>query len=193
MPPYDIQIPGIDRALLERIAPPREGERALRQRVILDAIAGPATAILAEYQINTFLRVAHCLAQLAHESDGFSTTEEYASGEAYEGRIDLGNTQPGDGVRYKGRGLIQLTGRKNYREIGARLGLDLENSPLLAEEPVTSLRIACEYWESRDINAAADADDLIAVTKLINGGTNGLEDRRRYLGIAKAELAKQMS
>lgn len=126
---------------------------------------------------------------MAHECAGFRTTEEFASGAAYEGRKDLGNIKKGDGKRYKGRGLIQLTGRANYREIGKKLNLSLEDNPELAAEPVTSLRIACEYWKSRNINAAADRDDLIKATKLVNGGLNGLKDRRKYLQKAKTSLA----
>src|SRR5690606_28454782 len=104
------------------------------------------------YQINTKLRIAHFMGQVAHECAGFRTTEEFASGAAYEGRADLGNNQTGDGVRYKGRGLIQLTGRANYRRIGGLLGLPLEAEPQLAAEPATSLKIACEYWKIRNIN-----------------------------------------
>lgn len=179
----------IDRSLLDRIAPTVSGKKLAKQQQILDAIAGPITGIFAEYEITTPLRIAHCLAQLAHESDGYCTTEEYASGAAYEGRADLGNTEPGDGKRFKGRGLIQLTGRANYRTYGARVGVDLEADPLAAAEPVMSLRIACEYWKDKALNDHADRDDLLTITRRINGGLNGLDDRRRYLRIAKDELA----
>ena len=118
------------------------------------------------------------------------TCEEFASGKAYEGRKDLGNTEPGDGPRYKGRGLLQLTGRANYRKLGAILGVDLENRPELAAEPVLSLRIACEYWKSRRINDPCDSDDLREVTRRVNGGYNGLEDRQANLAKAKAALAR---
>jgi putative chitinase len=110
--------------------------------------------------------------------------EEYASGAAYEGRAALGNTQPGDGPRYKGRGIIQLTGRLNYRVYGAALGLDLENNPQLAAVPENAVRIACEYWRRNNLNQLADADNLEAITRRINGGVNGLADRRIKLGIA---------
>jgi putative chitinase len=125
------------------------------------------------------------MAQCAHECDNFRTMEEYASGAAYEGRTSLGNTQPGDGVRYKGRGIIQLTGRSNYRIYGTALGLDLENNPQLASVPENAVRIACEYWKRKDLNTLADADNLEAITRRINGGVNGLADRRLKLGIAK--------
>ena len=83
----------------------------------------------------------------AGEFDGFCTTVEYASGDAYNGRTDLGNTQPGDGPRFKGRGLIQLTGRSNYQQYGELLKLDLVQDPELAADPVISLRIACTFWQ----------------------------------------------
>ena len=179
----------LDENFILRVAPRFSGAVAARQRAIVAAIAPAFGETLARYEIATLLRIAHFMAQVTHECAGFRTTEEFASGQAYEGRKDLGNLRRGDGRRYKGRGLIQLTGRANYRRIGARLGLDLEGDPALAAEPVTSLKIACEYWTSRDINAAADRDDLPRVTRLVNGGLNGLEDRRRYLLRAKAALA----
>ena len=151
---------------------------------IIDAVA-TGEAVLEAYAITTPSRLCHFLAQIAHESDGFRTTEEYASGSAYEGRRDLGNTRTGDGNRYKGRGLIQLTGRANYRAYGTRLGLDLEASPARAAEPELSLRIACEYWKAKGLNALADRDDITAITRKINGGTNGLADRKKYLAKAR--------
>lgn len=138
--------------------------------------------------ITTRLRLCHFLAQAAHESDRFRTLEEYrgpAYFARYDGRRDLGNTQAGDGARYHGRGLFQLTGRANYRRYGALIGLDLEGSPERAKEPAVSLAIAFAYWRDRGCNAAADADDLVAVTKLINGGRNGLAQRRQLLALAK--------
>jgi putative chitinase len=143
---------------------------------------------LADYGVNTLLRVSHFLAQCAHESDSFRTLEEYASGAAYEGRKDLGNTEPGDGRRYKGRGIIQLTGRANYREYGNALGIDLENNPERALEPEVSVLTALEYWKKKKLNALADKDDVLTITKRINGGTNGLDDRKKYLARAKKFL-----
>ena len=133
----------------------------------------------------TPLRAAHLVAQLAHESDRFRALEEYASGAAYEGRKDLGNTQKGDGKRYKGRGVIQLTGRANYRRAGEYLGLDLERQPDLAALPAVAYQTAAFYWLDRGINAKADRDDVKGVTKLINGKTNGLRDRKALLSAAK--------
>ena len=177
---------------LRAMAPRLPGHRRLRQGEIVDAAGQVLAATLADHGIETPLRIAHFLAQIAHESAGFQTTEEFASGDAYEGRADLGNTQPGDGQRYKGRGLIQLTGRANYRRIGDRIGQDLEGYPELAETPALALAIACEYWSDRGINDHADRDDVIAVTWSVNGGLNGLEDRMNYLVRAKAELARTL-
>lgn len=126
-------------------------------------------------------RLPMFLAQLAHESAGFRTLVEYATGEAYEGRADLGNTNPGDGVRYKGRGVIQLTGRANYRRYGALLSLRLEDKPGRAARPEEAFKIAAMYWLDRGINTPTDLADIEAVTRKINGGLNGLQDRKaRY-------------
>jgi putative chitinase len=180
----------VDRDILLAIAPRVSGNKAVSQAAIITSIGDTLGNVLDSYAINTRFRIVHFLAQLAHESDGFCTTQEYASGAAYEGRRDLGNTQPGDGRRFKGRGLIQLTGRANYHTLGGKLGVDLEANPEMAAEPKMSLRIACEYWKSRKINPPADNDDLITVTKLVNGGLNGLDQRRDYLVKAKAALAR---
>lgn len=134
-------------------------------------------------------RQAAFLAQLAHESGGLVYMEEIASGAAYEGRSDLGNTQPGDGVRYKGRGPIQLTGRANYRAAGKALGVDLEGNPELAAQPHVAFRIATWYWQSRGLNQLADAGNFTAITQRINGGYNGLADRQQYWARAKSVLA----
>jgi putative chitinase len=135
--------------------------------------------------LDTPLRLAHFMAQLAHESGGFRHMEEIASGQAYEGRSDLGNDQPGDGKRYKGRGPIQLTGRLNYRNSGRALGFDFENHPELVAIPSVGLLVACSYWVGRRLNALADSDDVEGITKRINGGLNGLAERKAYLAKAK--------
>lgn len=147
---------------------------------------------LAKYNINTYLRVCHFLAQAAHESAGFRTLEEYASGSAYEGRKDLGNVNPGDGKRYKGRGIFQLTGRSNYKTYGQKLGYDLEGKPELASDPLVSIKTACEYWNSKDLSKYADQDDVMTITKRINGGYNGIDDRKQYLLKAKAIIPKDL-
>ncbi len=137
------------------------------------------------YKINTPLRKAHFLAQVGHESDGFNTNEEYASGSAYEWRTDLGNVQVGDGVRFKGRGLIQVTGRANYGECGRALGVDLIRSPQRLGDYDLACLSAGWYWDTRRLNAYADRDDVLQITRIINGGTNGLADRQDYLARAK--------
>lgn len=143
---------------------------------------------LEKYEINTDLRLAHFLAQIAHESDHFRTTEEYASGRVYEGRRDLGNVRRGDGARYKGRGVIQLTGRANYRTYGEILGIDLEGHPELAATAEVSVLTALEYWKQRSLNHWADADNVKQITRKINGGYNGLQSRIDMLARAKAAI-----
>lgn len=152
---------------------------------ILTALVDPLNEHLPKYGLDNKTRVKHFLAQAAHETAGFKTLEEYASGVAYEGRKDLGNTQKGDGKRYKGRGIFQLTGRANYKTFGKKLGKDLENNPVLAGDAETSVLIALEYWNNRKLTPLADKEDVTAITKKINGGLNGFEDRKKYL--AKAE------
>lgn len=180
----------VDAQTLREVAPRFSGTLAARQDAIITAVGEVLAATLESYRIDSRLRIAHFLGQTCHESAGFRTTEEFASGERYEGRADLGNTQRGDGPRYKGRGLLQLTGRANYRELGRILQLDLENDPERAAEPVLSLTIACEYWKKRNINAACDRDDIIEVTRLVNGGLNGLDDRRDRTAKAKSAIAR---
>jgi putative chitinase len=138
-----------------------------------------------KYDIYTPLRIYHFIAQAAHECAHFKTLEEYASGKAYEGREDLGNINPGDGVRYKGRGIFQLTGRDNYRRFG---GILLERNPDLAANPRISVIIAMEYWRNKDLNRFADLDDIKGITYRINGGFNGIDDRIRLYNKIKEIL-----
>lgn len=148
--------------------------------------------LMVEGGIVTPLQACHFLAQLAHESAHFRTTREFASGAAYEGRADLGNVHPGDGRRYRGRGLIQTTGRANYREARDDIrrivagAPDFEANPEQLEAFPWALLSAVSYWRRRNINRHADRDDVRAVTRAVNGGFNGLEDRERYLRRAKA-------
>ena len=157
-----------------------------------------------KYDISTSIRQLCFLAQVGHESGSLFFTEELASGAAYEGRKSLGNIKPGDGVRFKGRGLIQITGRTNYQAVGNDLGADLINNPTLlggknvnvctAEQLKNAALSAGWFWNSRKLNAIADViditkpidtgtnlDNFILITKKINGGINGLHDRlNRY-------------
>ncbi|MBD2311952.1 DUF4231 domain-containing protein [Desertifilum sp. FACHB-1129] len=143
---------------------------------------------LTRYEINTPLRIAHFISQVTHECDCFHAMEEYASGEDYEGWTELGNTQPGDGKRFKGRGLIQLTGRHNYELFSQTMGIDFTAKPELVAQAPYAVLAAGWYWDDRDINQLADRDDIRAVTKAINGGYNGLDDREKYLRAAKRVL-----
>lgn len=143
-----------------------------------------------EFEITSYLRETAFLAQLAHESAELRFMEEIASGAAYEGRQDLGNTQPGDGKRYKGRGPIQLTGRANYTKYGQLLGLDLINNPTVAATKEVGFRIAGEFWKLNGLNELADQQNFKLITKRINGGYNGLDDRTMYYERAKKVMSK---
>lgn len=163
---------------LRKIAP--KGRADLLQTL---AVEGPPLFLL--YEINTKARLTHFLAQIAHESGGFKYVREIwgptPAQTKYEGRTDLGNTAKGDGKRFMGRGYIQLTGRANYRLYGQKLGLALENTPSLAENPKVALQLALEYWKTKGLNQYADRNDIETITKKINGGYNGLADRKAYL------------
>lgn len=142
------------------------------------------------YGINNRMRACHFLAQIAHESGELRYTRELASGAEYDtGRKAqmLGNTpqKDGDGQRYKGRGLIQITGRSNYKQISKATGVDFEDHPEWLELPQWATMSACWWWDNRGLNRLADRDELTNITKRINGGTNGLQDRLKYLGRAK--------
>jgi putative chitinase len=149
----------------------------------------PLNKTMKKYEINTRLRQAHFLAQLAHESGSLRYAEEIASGEAYEGRADLGNTRPGDGKKFKGRGLIQLTGRANYTDYGNHINVDLTRNPeKVSENSDLAVDVAGWFWMKNKLNALADLDDIKQITFKINGGYNGLEDRKNHLKKAKAVL-----
>lgn len=163
--------------------------RAGEQDVI--ELAQRICRIMANRNIDSPLRQAHFLAQIGHESGELRFKAEIASGDAYEGRLDLGNVQPGDGRRFKGRGLIQLTGRANYAEYAKAIGRETEilQAPELIEQDLElCVDVAGWFWSRKNLNTLADADDLTAITKRINGGLNGLEDRRRLLTRAKSLL-----
>lgn len=143
---------------------------------------------MAKYSINTNHRIAAFIAQVAHESGQFKYVREIAGGKAYEGRKDLGNVIQGDGVRFKGRGLIQVTGRANYRAISKDLRIDFEVTPELLETPRYATLSAGWYWNKKELNKFADLPDTWRsknkgyspfqyITYLINGGLNGYADR----------------
>lgn len=143
-----------------------------------------------EFAINNPARAQMWLAQVGHESGSLRYMQEIASGSAYEGRKDLGNTQPGDGRRFKGRGPIQLTGRANYAAAGKALNLDLVGNPQLAAQPRNAFRVSAWWWWQHGLNPISDARDVEGATRRINGGYNGLTDRqsryRRAQGLGDA-------
>ena len=143
-------------------------------------------------KIDNNLRQSYFLAQLAHESAGFHYIKELGGPSYFKKMYDisgnrpsvarrLGNIHAGDGARFPGRGWIQLTGRHNYTLYSQLLGLDLVGNPELAGNPEVAAKVACKYWVDHACNALSDSSDFVAVTKKINGGTNGLPDRRRWL------------
>lgn len=154
----------------------------------LEIFIEPLNAAMAEYEIKSPKQVAAFLAQIALESGECRFVEEIASGHDYEGKLDLGNTEPGDGVRYKGRGLIQLTGRANYQRCGKALGLDLLDNPKLLADPVHACRSAAWFWSSRGLNELADKDSFGAITRVINGGFSAIDSRLRYWLVARKAL-----
>ncbi|WP_192456562.1 glycoside hydrolase family 19 protein [Musicola keenii] len=167
--------------------------------------------------INTSLRFAHFIAQIAHESaelrarsenlnysakglravfGRYFTTDQMAEQYArkpeaianvvYANRLGNGATESGDGWAFRGRGLIQLTGRDNYRTCGEAIGQKLTDDPdLIGQKPEISVAVAIWFWNRNQLNVLADQDDLNAITRRINGGLNGLEDRKAYLEKAK--------
>jgi putative chitinase len=172
---------------LARLAP--KGDNA-----ILNGLAPYLTVTLAKFGITTPLRFSHFIAQAAHETAGFRTLVEYGTDGYFNKRYGpqtsvgkrLGNTQPGDGARFRGRGIFQCTGRFNYAKYGKAIDIDLVRQPERAADPAISILIACEYWKAKGLNALADADDVEGITRKINGGLNGLKDRKAYLDKAKA-------
>ncbi len=150
--------------------------------------AAALAAQMNQREISTPLRQVHFLAQVGHESGQLRYSREIAGGAEYEGREDLGNTQPGDGPRFKGRGLIQLTGRANYQRYGEAIGKNLltnDQWELVADDPNLAVDVACWYWQTHKLNQYADQDDITTITRKINGGLNGFEQRKALLARAK--------
>jgi len=180
-----------------------------RKTALMPALAEWMNQLCPQYQIDSPQEYAHFLAQACHETDHFKTLREYASGSAYEGRADLGNTQAGDGVRFRGRGIFQTTGRANYLQLGIKKGSrDLFiNKPELLEEPEMAVWSACEYWLTRNLNDAANHPDSDRLKKkykgavldlspvefisyTVNGGNRGLEDRKAFYAKALGILSE---
>lgn len=147
---------------------------------------------MAEFGIDTPARQAAFLAQTGHESGGFIYTREIwgptPAQQRYEGRLDLGNTQLGDGFTYRGRGLIQITGRANYGACSRALGVDFVATPALLEAPAAAANSAAWFWSEHGLNALADSGDFKTITRRINGGVNGWDDRVARWERAKAAL-----
>lgn len=165
----------------------------------LEDLLDPLLDAMDEWDINTPLRASAFIAQLAHESGSFVYFEELASGKAYDGRVDLGNTNPNairiakkhkstPGQWWKGHGPMQITGFDNHRECGIDLDLDLLHKPHLLCEPENGFRAAGWFWDRKNLNKLADKEDFLQITKRINGATNGLEDRKAYYARARKEL-----
>ena len=197
---------------LKKLAPKTNAQRIADVQSHLDEI-------LNKYQINTKLRIAHFLAQVMHESGDFAHMAENLNYSAdglmktfpkyfnadnaasharnpqmianrvYSNRMGNSDVASNDGWSYRGRGFIQLTGKENYTKFAKAIGKSLEETVKYLETAPGALESAAWYWNSRNINAKADADDITAVTKLVNGGTIGLEDRKHKLALAKSCLA----
>ncbi|NQZ10378.1 MAG: glycoside hydrolase family 19 protein [Algicola sp.] len=202
-----------DKAKLQQIMPAARDEDIDRY---LDAL----NTELPKYGVDTGQRMAHFIAQIAHESGSFKyksenlnysakalravfskyfytdeMAERYArkpediANVVYANRMGNGNSVSGDGWRYRGRGLIQLTGRENYAHCAEFIGMDCESNPhMLAEKPVAAVSAACWFWQSRKLNDLADIDDLKSITRKINGGFHGLDSRAEFFERAKAAL-----
>lgn len=156
--------------------------------------AVPLDAACVKYAINTPARMAAFIAQIAHESGCLIYVRELwgptPAQQRYEGRRDLGNTMAGDGFKYRGRGLIQITGRANYRRLSQALGVGFESAPELLEQPAWAAESAAWYWTEHGLNELADRETELAfkqITKKINGGLNGYAQR-----LALWERAKEV-
>ncbi len=163
--------------------------RSLGVNVTLaEKYAAPLTAAMVRHNISTPLRQAHFMAQVLHESGMLRYTQELADGSAYEGRKDLGNTETSDGKKFKGRGFIQITGRKTYVAYGESCAIDLLGAPEKVAEPQLAADSAGWFWTvfkkdstGKNLNAMADDDQFLRITYFVNGGFNGLADRFKHL------------
>ncbi len=148
-----------------------------------------------KYEINTTKRIAAFLAQAAHETGGFKSFTEIGDKSyfnKYESNTplgkELGNTEAGDGYKYRGRGIFQLTGRSNYTRYSKLLGIDLIGNPDIASKPATACHIAAEFWKQNNLNVLADKDDMRGITKHIEGGDHDLEKRIKSYQLALKTL-----
>ena len=173
----------------------------VQQLLLILPNAGPVAGVFVpvlntamnRFQIVGAKRVAAFIAQIGHESGQLKYVREIwgptAAQIRYEGRADLGNTQLGDGSKYRGRGLIQITGRANYKACGEALGLDLINQPELLEKPQHACMSAAWFWATKGLSTLADEGKLETITRRINGGLNGLADRQMLYARALKVLA----
>ncbi|WP_456426261.1 glycoside hydrolase family 19 protein [Rhodocaloribacter sp.] len=156
----------------------------------------PLNETMRRYAVDTFRRQSHFLAQVLHESGRLRFLEELwgptPAQERYEGRADLGNTRPGDGFRFRGRGLIQLTGRANYEAYGRDTGIDYVADPDAVAALPAAVDVAGWFWRKRNLNALADLNDVYRVTRRINGGLNGIADRIALLRRARSALRRAL-
>ncbi len=182
----------ISAAQLEHIMRSPSIATATTRRLVM-RYHGAINLTLHRYEINTAERIAAFLAQVGHESGRLLYAREIwgptAAQQRYEGRSDLGNIQRGDGKRYMGRGLIQITGRANYQQVSDALGVDFVSKPELLESTLYASLSAGWYWDSRRLNRWADSGDFERITRRINGGVNGLEDRYALLEAAREAVA----
>lgn len=158
---------------------------------VADVVASFFNKYADTYHVNSPLRIAAFLSQVMHESGSFKYLREIASGRAYEGRKDLGNLYPGDGVKFKGRGYIQITGRANYLALSNEIFKDdtLIKNPDLLATPQYGMQSAFWFWNRRGLNVFSDKQMILTITKRINGGTNGFKDRVHFYNI----IAKDFS
>jgi predicted chitinase len=200
---FDSVAAAIERQIKEAAAPPFEITGDQLEQIMpnlpeakRDSYLPFLVKAMEDHKINTPLRAAAFLAQIAHESAELRFMQELwgptAQQNKYEPPSDLatslGNTQPGDGKRYRGRGPIQITGRANYKKYGDLLGVDLVANPDLAAQPEFAFQIAGLFWNMRGLNELADAENFTTITKRINGGLTGLQERERYYDVAKKAL-----
>ena len=146
-----------------------------------------------DFGIDNDDRMAAFLAQVGHESGGLHWLVEIwgptPAQARYEGRADLGNTEPGDGYKYRGRGLIQITGRANYQQAGDALATDLISQPEQLGEPEMATRSAMWFWQKHGCNQLADAGQFERITRVINGGLNGYTERQALWHLARETIA----